>query len=536
MILIAVTGSAWPSLKAQEPSPTTSAIPAEASATTNTETPTAANPLDAPHKLYLTGQFEQAIKQYELIIRNNSVDAAAAYAGIARAYLRLRKPDDAYDAASNAVKLNPSLSTAHSALGEVLFRQGQLQESLEQFMLPFKMGQADARSYFGIEKIDRASFDYKRAKLAIDRAYALAPNDPEISREWIATRPLPERVKAMEAIVDGPNPFYTRSEIADIKHEVAVLKDKGEHPERTCHLANPPDSAELELVPVDTFLGLEVTVNGEKSKLAVDASSSDIIISGKFAGKTHLQQIVRTDVEGPGEQRPPESYVGFARSVQIGKLEFDNCYVTVIENSARGSFFDALPGTIGMRLFSDYLVDLDMPAGKVVLSPLSKRVEAEEPSAARTDAADPDATKFQDSYVAPEMSKWFRVWQFSDVVVLPAAINDSPPALFALDTVSFANTMSADFAEKWASFRRKTSSVYSTDGKVTTKWSGKVRLRFGGYYFDSRAEPSFDMKTSNDDVGTEISGTLGFEVLHILRTTLDYRDGLIHFDQPAVPR
>jgi len=545
LVLTIITGSVSPSLKAQGQvtASSTTTISPETSATKSAENPAAATSLEAAQKLYLTGQFEKAVEQYQLLIRANSPDDAAAYAGMARAYLRLKKPDDAYTAASNAVRLNPSLPTAHSALGEVLFRQGQLYDAQEQFVLPFKTGQADARSYFGIEKLDRASFDYKRAKLAIDRAYALAPDDPEIFDAWIATRPLSERVKAMEALVDPPNPFYTRSEIADMKHHLAVLKDRLEHPERTCHLVNSDERSTLPLVRVgefgipDRFLGLEVNINGQGSPLVVDTSDDDIVINGKIAEKAHVQQIVRTDMEGLGEESPPESYIGFAKSVQIGKLEFENCYLTVIERASRGSFFDQLPGTIGARLFEDYLVDLDMPRAKLTLTPLPKIPSTPDPDSARANSQDPDAAQFHNRYISPEISTWTRIYQFGSDIAIPAAINESPTELFGIDTASYVNDMTRDFAQKWAAPDKNASTapLYGTDGKVSTKWSGKVRLKFAGYYFDSRAEPSFDLKATNDRLGTELYGNLGFEVLQELRIEIDYRDGLIHFEYHPTP-
>jgi len=456
---------------------------------------------------------------------------------MARAYLRLKKPDDAYTAASNAVKLNPSLPTARSALGEVLFRQGQLHDALEQFALPFKTGQADARSYLGLEQLDRASFDYKRAKLAIDDAYALAPKDPEIFGEWIATRPLRERVEAMEAIVDPPNPFYTRTEIAKMKHHLAVLEDRLEHPERTCRLVSPPDSGELPLVPVsvdgvDYFLGVDVRVNGQGSRLALDTSDDGIIVSGTIAEKAHVQQIVRTDTDGLGEGSPPESYIGFAKSVRIGKLEFENCYLTVIERAVRGSYFDGLPGKIGARLFENYLLDLDMPRTRLTLTPLPKIPPTPDPISARTNSQDPDAAQFHDRYIAPEMSMWARIYQFDSLIAIPAAINESPTELFSLKTADSTNGIALDFAQKWASPNKhaSTSPVYSTDGKVSTRWSSRVQLKFAGYSFEPHAEPSYDMKVTNDRLGTEIYGALGLEVLRELRTEIDYRDGLIHFE------
>jgi len=531
-------GAAQSLLWGQEPTPV---IPPpetspNTSATKITEKPVAFTPLDRAQQLYLGGQFDEAVQEYNSIIRDGQ-DAAAAYAGMARAYLKLKKPDDAYAAASKAVELDPFLATAHSALGEVYFRQGQLYDAQTQFLLPFKTGKGDARSYLGLERLYRASFNFKRAKFAIDKAYELEPRDPDISGDWLGTRPPPERVKAMEALVASPSGFYSRAEVANTKHRLAVLKDQIEHQERTCRLAKQPESSELTLVPVDIdkrpnpFLGLQVDVNGQKSRLVVDTSAKGIVIDEDIAQKGGVQQIVRTDMDGLGQESPPESYVGFANSIKIGNLEFENCYLTVVERAAPGSFYNRFRGTIGARFFDEYLVDLDMPSAKLRLEPLPKRPATEDRGSAQMSADDPSTTEFHDRFVAPEMSAWTQLYQFGESIAIPTVVNESPPELFEVDTSGYTNEIAIEFAKKWAGFRGTTSPrIYSIDGKVDTRWSGGVRLRFAGFYFDSMAEPSFDMKIVTDRLGTEIYGALGFEVLHNLRTTIDYRDGLIHFD------
>jgi hypothetical protein len=40
---------------------------------------------------------------------------------------------------------------------------------------------------------------------------------------------------------------------------------------------------------------------------------------------------------------------------------------------------------------------------------------------------------------------------------------------------------------------------------------------------------AFDTKRISDDVGTEVSGFLGFVLLRFLDIKIDYRDGLVDF-------
>jgi len=530
-------GIPQPSLKGQEPTPV---IPPPATSSSIspirvTEKPIAFTPIEEAQNLYLMGEFDQAVERYQSLIRGGA-DDAVAYAGMARAYLKLEKPDKAYTAASKAVELDPFLATAHSALGEVYFRQGQLYEAQTRFLFPFKQGQQDARSYLGLARLYLASFNSKRAKVAIDKAYSLSPHDPEISGEWLNTRPIPEQIKAMEALLASPSGFYSRRAVADIRHRLAMMKDEVEHPERTCSLVNPPERDEMPLVLAGNadhpsrMLALEVAVNGAKSKLVIGTGEQGIVINGKIARKAHVEAIIRTDEEGLGKENPPESYAGFVRSIKVGAFEFRNCYLTVDERVAPGSYFDYFDGSIDAVYFHNYLVDLDMPHARLRLEPLPQRPATEDQDGEQMNWTDPDAAKFHDRYTAPDMSTWTQLYRFGNLLAVPTQFNESPPELFDISTAAERNVISADFARNWATLEGTAPPMFGINGRIDNRFTGTAKLQFAGLVFYSTAENSADLTTVNERVGTQIEGTLGFEVLHNLRTEIDYRDGLIHFE------
>jgi tetratricopeptide (TPR) repeat protein len=271
--------------------------------------PMASTPLDEAQQLYRMGEFDRSINRYKKIISDGDSDAAAAYAGLARVYLKLKKPEDAFTAAKKAVELDLSLATAHSALGEVYLRQGLLYDAQQEFLIPFKMNQLDARAYLGLSRLYRATFNFKKAKVTIDKAYALDPADPDIRGAWMETRPRSEKMKTLGNAIASQSNFYSRAEKGDFKERLALMKDRTEHPERTCSLENPPASAELrlELISTDNVsyrTGLDVRVNGQKSRLEVVTGPSDLTINRKIAEKAGVQLIVRTAMDDLGDQPP----------------------------------------------------------------------------------------------------------------------------------------------------------------------------------------------------------------------------------------
>jgi tetratricopeptide (TPR) repeat protein len=515
-----------PLLCGQEPTPP---APNTAARKSN-ENPVAFIPLKQAEQLCRTGKCNEAIEQYNAVIRSGT-NTAAAYAGLSRAYLTLKKTNDAYLAAQKAVEQAPSLGTAHSALGEVYFRQGKFAEAQTEFLTALKLGQVDAQTYLDLARFDRATYDFRKAKVAIDRAHGLDPTDPEIGSAWVETRPLSEQVKVFEDDVASQSNYYSRAEKARLKQRLTLLKDEIEHPERTCGVASRPESTEMQLTPIgQDFAGLEVQVNGVGSRLVLSTVSSGIVINGQTAEEAGVQSITRADMDALGEQNPPEVYIGFARSLKIGNLEFQNCYVTVVERASPRSFYDQFQGLIAAGFFSAYLVDVDIPNAKLTLRPLPSRPTAEEQDSAAIDSSDPEAQSFHDRYTAPAMSGWTQMYHFGNAILIPAQVNGSPPALFEVAAASKYNVLSPEFAQERASLKRDFRSAHleGINGKISSESSGKVKLAIAELHFKAIRVFSFDDTRPSDSGETEIAGYLGFDLLRYLHFTIDYRDGLIH--------
>jgi tetratricopeptide (TPR) repeat protein len=501
------------------------------------EKPVALTPLEEAEQLYRTGKFDEAIERYNAVI-GGGTDRAAAYSGLARAYLKLKKPNDAYLAATKAVELDPSLGTARSALGEVYFRQGKLLEAETDFLTALKLDPADARSYLGLARFYQATYDFKKAKVAIDKAHVLDPTDPDIGSSWVETRSRSEQVKALEDNIASQSSYYSRVEKAGFKHQLTVMRDEIEHPERTCRVASWPNSTEVPLTPIGPkkdIIGLEVDVNGVGSQLVLSTVSSGIVINGKIAEEAGVQPIAPADMDALGEQNPPEVYIGFARSLRVENLDFQNCYVTVVEKASPRSFYDQYEGLIAAGFFSAYLVDVDIPLAKLKLQPLPSRPATEDQDNAAMDSSDPDAKNFHDRYTPPEMATWTQMDHFGSAILIPAQVNNSPVELFEVTSSSKYNVLAPEFAREQASLNRDTRSAHleGINGKISTDSTGKVKLQFAGLHFKAIRVISFDDDESRDDAETEIAGYLGLDILHTVDFIIDYRDGLIHFSKPS---
>src|SRR5262249_57908332 len=134
--------------------------------------------------------------------------------------------------------------------------------------------------------------------------------------------------------------------------------------------------------------------------------ATGILVNRKIAEKAGIKPVVRTDIKGIGDSGAAGGYVGYADSIRIGGLEFQDCYVRVMD---KRSVVDE-DGLIGSDFFARFLVDIDFQRQKLRLSQLPARPN-EPPSnvAGRPDAA--GISGFHDPYVAPEMKSFSRVYR-----------------------------------------------------------------------------------------------------------------------------
>jgi hypothetical protein len=65
------------------------------------------------------------------------------------------------------------------------------------------------------------------------------------------------------------------------------------------------------------------------------------------------------------------------------------------------------------------------------------------------------------------------------------------------------------------------SNVFTTDETV---------LQFGRFRQPHENMITFDLHALSKDLGTEISGLIGFATLKKMTMTIDYRDGVVRFD------
>ena len=485
-------------------------------------------------RLYRTGKFDESAAAYNAIISSGSggPEEVLAYTGLARVYLKQEKVSDAFGAASKAVASTPGKTPAITALGEVYFRLGKLQQAEDSFLGPQKVCDIDARSYLGLSRLYRATSNYKRAKIAVDQAIKLDADDPDIQRAYMATLSRSEMVKYLRN-------YLSRETDDDVEHrksleeQLEVMEDEGRQHKPVCQLASKVTATQT---PLETLLagpnqirgyGLKVKINGASAKLMLDTGAGGITIDKKVADKAGIKKIAESDVRGIGDKGAAAGYFGFVDSIQIGDLQFEGCYVDVV---ARGSVLGD-DGLIGADVFENFLVDLDFPDGKFKLSQLPPYPDEAPRQQTSLESEPGRESRRHDRYFAPEMKGYTPIFRFGHMLLIPTAVNNSPDMLFAMDTGAFDNTITPAAAKQVTKINRDDNfRVKGLSGDVKDVYvADKANLRFAHLKQDRQGLVTFSLDNISKSLGTEVSGTLGFRMLILLDIKIDYRDGLVNF-------
>jgi len=512
--------------------------------------------------LYRSGDFEDAIAKYQSIIAQNP-KSGEAYAGVSRCLLKQQKVAEAFDMASKGVEVASDSPAAHSALGEVLFRKGELHDADVQWVTAANAPKSDARAFLGIAELETAMSLYAKAKASIDRAFQLDPLDPEIRRRWLSTLPRADQIRELEQYLAGANNDDSKTHDW-LERRLDLLKARQEQPRRSCRLVSNVQHTDtrLERMLIDpTHLhgyGLRVDVNGQTARLLLDTGASGLLINRKMAERAGVKPLVQTKMEGIGDKGPVSGFVGYADSIKVGGLEFQNCLVEV---SDKRSIVED-DGLIGADVFSNFLVTIDFPDEKLRLSELPKRPDEQQPKPVSLDTGDPDDPSSgpedreseqssknepvksassnsgpKDRYVAPEMQSYTPIFRFGHALLIPTKIGNTSPKLFLIDTGSFTNMISSSAAAEVTKVRGEDRiHVRGISGEVKNlKSADKVMIQFGHFRQENDDLISFDLTPISRSTGTEVSGLLGFAMLRMLSVKIDYRDGLVDFDYKPNP-
>ncbi len=532
-------------------------MPSASSNPQNGNAGAANNPLAAADQLFASGKIPEAGARYQALV-NADPKLVAAQVGMIRCYMLLQKLDEAQAAADAALALEPNSWLLQLTLGDLRFAEGKMPESERAYVKAENLKPDEAAPYLGLARVYRVYSLNRRAYDNLKRAHEVAPNDVQVQVLWFNSLPHQDRIPALEAYLADSS--VNHQVARQLQQYLAYLKKNADAPTHACKLVSnvQETNTKLDALPrPGTKLGasgLAVKINGQEMRLALDTGSSGVLLGGTAAERLGLKKLANMPIMGVGDSGQQGGYTAVVDRIRVGDLEFQDCIVRVSEAPTPVTGED---GLIGSDVFGAYLVDIDIPGAKLRLSPLPKRPDETAPPAALktlpadsqelesegeegNQAAKAQANLPKDAYVAPEMANWSKVLRFRGLLLVQTKVDGAGPLLFLLDTGSFSNILSTRAASKITQIRSDPGmSVKGMSGTVSKVYTAdKATLEFGRYEQDNQDVVTFDLDPVCKQTGTEVSGILGYNMLRIMQTKIDYRDGLVDFvyDPKRLPK
>ena len=465
--------------------------------------------LAAAQAQFRQGDFRGAEAAFRKIIDRQPTPES--WAGLIQSQLKLDDVKSADDASLQGLQGFPRSALVHAARGDVEFRRGLMDEAAEEYQSALKADPACARAWLGQGKIHAVMFRRSRAKEAVAKAHDLDAEDGDALYEWAIRQPYPGNVAGLEKHLaefhsDPETEGHERDYLALLKalagREVWVLR---------------PDvaRAELKLENMTTGpgmgtrgYGLRVAFNGRASAtLLVDTGASGVTITRKLAEKIGARKLSDQALEGVGKEKAAHGSVVWVDKIAIGDLEFHDCFVHVAPQAVADS-----DGMIGMDVFEKFLVTLDFSARKLRLDPLPPAPAGDDPPAA-----------------AENLSQAIG---FGHLLLLRTKAGEKASGLFALDSGSNISTIAPELAKGMGELRPLNTSVRGMSGGASSTYvADNVTLEFAKARRRDQRLITVDLHSVSRDLGTEVSGQIGFSTLQDGRVTIDYRDGLVGFER-----
>ena len=517
--------------------------------------------LEATDLLLRHEHYEEAEAAYRALLAKNP-KLIAAQVGLVRSLLRQDNIDEALTTAKDDLAAEPNSAALLDLMGDVHFRRAEMPEAERSYRAAVAADPNLVRAYLGLARLYRAYSLYRHAYDVLQIAHHHVPNDPALERMLIRYLPRKEKIAALESYLSQQTSDDPEEDVESLQDMLDYLKENSDKPVHACRLVSKVERTETKLEALYgsaqhiTGYGMSVKLNDHNLHMMLDTGSSGILVGRKTAEKAGLTRLSALRMMGIGDKGTIGGYTAVAAHIRIGELEFEDC---VVEVTDKANVTDE-QGLIGADVFSAYLIDINLPDRKLRLSPLPNRPDeaiaptslntsedasstpeeksAEEKSGepAKTVARD-DSHLPKDRYVAPEMQNWTKVFRFGHELLMPTWVNNSPPLLFLIDTGSNGNLLSLRAARKVTSVGDEPEvEVHGLSGSVKKVYTGhRATLTFSRFQQKNQEIITIDLNSLCQSSGTEVSGVLGFDVLHQLETKIDYRDGLVDFVYSKAP-
>jgi predicted aspartyl protease len=449
-----------------------------------------------------------------------------AQLGLVRSLIGKDQVTEARTQAKAALDAAPTSAIAEVAAGEVEFRAANFSAAQQHAIAGDIKDPCEGQLKALLAKLYTISAFYASAASALETAHRLRPDDELIRRDWIESLPRGPRLVALQDYL-ADKPALSDKDLRDDLSQVDILKH---HHPGECHVSLKADSATIPLkyardsfLHTNVHLGIDVFLNGNHRRLAFDTGAPGILLTAATAKSLGLAREVTSRTSGIGDSGDIETWFTHVASVHIGDIELSDCMVQVL--SAKNKSMTDIDGLIGIDLFRDFLITLDVSGRQLQLDPLPNRASAD----SKSSGVESDDDAPLDAVVPPQLQNWLKFTRFGHLMLVPSRVNDGQVHQMAIDTGVVDTTLSFTCAKEVGEIREepriKTSGISGTVSRVVTL--DHAALQFGNARLPPLSYHAFDMTKLSHEAGAEISGLVGLSTLYSVKLTIDYRDNLM---------
>lgn len=421
---------------------------------------------------------------------------------------------DAFDAAANDF---PDSVEVLAARGEFTYYMGDLYLAAKLFAQSIKIVE-NARAVFGLSEVQRASSNYRNARMLVLRAHDLNPKDALITRAWIPYL-IPEKRQEVFGPFRDAHPWLyehyatqaaTGSELSSEINKRKVFELDGERQEITLHL--------FPLMYTATKirgLGLQFTIeDGKPLRMLFDTGASGILVNQKAIDKVGLNHLGTIEGRGIGDKGPRNGFISVAETCKIGALSYKTCVMRVLEGKHPAGDED---GLIGADFFSGYIIQIDFQRRLLHLTPQPAR--------------EPNPQGYNRTPL-PDEKDFTPIFRYGHELMVPTRLNGKTSGLFLIDTGSSLSMVDSTFARLSTKvYGNSYMHIHGISGEVNKVFEAEnATLEFATFRQQNLGLTAVNLNNSPEHIPVRVSGIFGFPLLNLFRLTIDYRNGLVKFD------
>jgi Tfp pilus assembly protein PilF/predicted aspartyl protease len=423
--------------------------------------------------------------------------------------------DEAKTTIQRALKLAPANTEALALYGHCLFREGSFALAETQYQKSLRLDSKQASAHLGMGRVYLTRQQSEQGVKSFQQAIQLAPQEEDnyffASEAYGTTKDFPKQVESLEKYL-ALKPKFNAERVENAKALLTFFKHFEKGP--VAAITDPDRRYDIPFQPFYGLMLVEGHVNGQGPfRFLVDSGATSTVLSNGLFDSLKIPVLSTAVVSCVGGTGRTGTKLAKVEKFKVGELEISNLPVSSFDNTI---FAELIDGVLSTADLADFLITLDYPDRRIVLSPSKS-------------GAQPAKDMLTSRVEVP-----FRI--LGNLILTPISINQQPAQNFLFDTGAVSSTLSkrqaaflgvrddtpnASVDIQFAGACGVTQSVLSVD---------RVDLSLQALKVPYAKILAVELKEISKELRSEVSGILGGDFYSQRKVTIDYRNTKLIFE------